>query len=569
MNESETFRAERIRKAFAEAVESGSVLAFTGNTSDVFVTREAVTRLDYLIGVISAEHNMPTLKYSLGQSAVAANVPNGPEARIPKGIDAATPITMALDALFAHINTAGAPHTLLIDFAEAVLPEGEACCGADDRRIMEQILSRSTDVSWKKQGHCLVLIARADGINKRLFHMPGIVEHTVSLPPMHERSAAISRFAQSRTHPLRLASDTDGERFARLSGGISLDAVNRLRHRSGEENPITLEDLIALKKDVIRRSAGDCLFIHEESRDIEHDIAGLPQVRRYMADKEKIGCNTLRMLLAGPPGTGKTLVGVAIALRMGTVPLSFRMIKNRYVGDSERNLYRALDVINNSAPCTVIIDECDQSGMGKRARSTADESSAVEGSLRGILMEWLGDTGANNGINVIALTNHPSGMDGAFLDRLDIIPVLEPSSAREKADIARIQAQRIGVDMDYDGCVRAFAENDGTYSGRQIVRILESARVFAGYADHDRIEYEDVRDALADTLQAYGTAEELQALLAIQYARSARYLPWVAARHYGEDVRPPAYAAPFIKNGSEIDREALERHIAERGAYAR
>jgi hypothetical protein len=124
--------------------------------------------------------------------------------------------------------------------------------------------------------------------------------------------------------------------------------------------------------------------------------------------------------------------------------------------------------------------------------------------------------------------------------------------------------------MDYDGCLRAFAENGETYSGRQIVRIFENARVYASCADHGLVEYEDLREALADTLQAYGAAEEFQALLAIRCARSARYLPWVAARHYGDELaRPPRYMMPFIKNETEIDREALETHIALSDPYAR
>ncbi|MDR2354588.1 MAG: ATP-binding protein [Clostridiales Family XIII bacterium] len=560
-------RVERIRNAFGNAINSGSLLVLTGNTGDLYVADGGMTQIEYLISKLSAEKGMPTLKYSLAKSAVAADSPNGPKARVPSGIDAGTPVTIALDRLFAHMSGSGAPGTLLLDFAEAILPGDDAPCGnLDSMRIVEQIVSKSLDVGWKRMKHCLVITARTESIDRKLLHMPGVEHVEIALPAEAERRAAVDLMTNSRLHSLVLAQDLDTDRLASLSGGMTLDAISRMRHLSSPEKPLTLEAILEAKKTIIRRQAGDSLFIHDEKRDMDQDVAGLPQVRRYIEDRERIGTRTLRLLLAGPPGTGKTLVGVAIALRMGTVPVSFRLIKNRYVGDSERNLCRALDVINNSAPCTVIIDEADQAGMGRRAESSAEESSAVESSLRGILMEWLGDVGADNGISLIALTNNPAGIDRAFLSRLDALPVLEPASPREQAAIMDIQARRMGVTLDFEGCVRAFSDTGNrVFSGRHIIRIFDNARICARYNGRDDVQYDDIREAVGDALYGFGPKEEYQALRAIEHTGFAKYLPWVAARRYfGDDAAaPPAYIRPYINNDGTIDMDGLGKRIKE------
>jgi hypothetical protein len=501
---------------------------------------------------------------------VAADAQGGPNAHIPAGIDAGTPVTIALDRLFAHMSGSAAPATLLLDFAEAILPDGDAPCNdLDARRTTEQIVSKSLNVGWKKMKHCIVIVARTESVDHKLLYMPGIEHLEIPLPAESERRTAVNLMLNSRIRPLFLSKDPGADRLAGLSGGMTLDAISRMRYLSSPEEPLTLDEIIAAKKEIIKQRAGGSLFIHDDKRDIEQDVAGLPQVRRYIEDRERIGSNTLRLLLAGPPGTGKTLVSVAIALKMGTVPLSFRMIRHRYVGDSEKNLHRALDVINNSAPCTVIIDEADQAGMGRRAESSADESSAVESSLRGILMEWLGDVGANNGINLIALSNNPAGIDRAFLDRLDTLAVLEPSSPREQADIMNIQARRIAVQLDYEACLNAVSEaGNRIFSGRHIIMIFDNARICARYKGRNNIEYSDLKEAIGDALYGFGLKEEFQALRAIEHTGFGKYLPWVAARYFGDSsASAPGYVLPYMKDEVRIDMPKLRNRIKELEFY--
>jgi hypothetical protein len=157
------------------------------------------------------------------------------------------------------------------------------------------------------------------------------------------------------------------------------------------------------------------------------------------------------------------------------------------------------------------------------------------------------------------------------LDRLDTLPGLEASSPRERADIMRIQARRIGVQLDYEACLRAFSEAENRiFSGRQIIMLFENARIAARYDDRDNIGYADVKEAIGDALYGFGPKEEFQALMAIEHTGFGKYLPWVAAEHYGDDTASvPSYVLPYMKDALAVDMVKLRNRIKELTPYGR
>lgn len=90
------------------------------------------------------------------------------------------------------------------------------------------------------------------------------------------------------------------------------------------------------------------------------------------------------VLLHGSPGTGKTASSKYLAESFG-VPL-FRLDLSsslgRYVGESESNLARALNLIDQEAPCVLLIDEAEK-------LFTHKEDSGVTSRLLAQLLWWL------------------------------------------------------------------------------------------------------------------------------------------------------------------------------------
>lgn len=469
------FRSAQVVETLDRAEADGGIPVFRHETSDLFVHEGALCHIEHVVALWSSGRGMPTVKFSLAGGAIAIAAPGGPVATVPPGVDSGTPPTIALDVLFDSLLAANRPHSLIIDFPDGILPDASGGAGLDHARILEQLSVKARDVTWRGAGHRIVLIERVNAIDSGLLGAPGLNTLDIGLPEEPERRAAINQMLASSLHPLALSPSLDEASAAAMSGGMRLDTLSRLRFASTSSRPLDHDTLLDEKNTVIRQMAGDSLYIHDERWTLGPDIAGLPQVARYLADMNLIGRRTCRVLLAGPPGVGKTLVAVAMARRAGTIAVSFGLTKDRWVGESERKLTRAIEVINAVAPVTVIIDEADQNGLGRRASSSADESSGVESSMRAIMLSWLGDIGDDNGISVVAITNEPDGIDTAFLDRLEVIPVLAPSSAEEMAGIANFHAARSGVEFDRDGAERVFGAQPATFSGRQIVRLMEVA----------------------------------------------------------------------------------------------
>ena len=90
------------------------------------------------------------------------------------------------------------------------------------------------------------------------------------------------------------------------------------------------------------------------------------------------------VLCTGLPGTGKTLGSKWLSRALG-VPL-FRLdvgsVMSKYVGESEGNLRRALEVIEHNSPCVMLVDEVEKLFHG------SDDSGVTQNLLAGLLW-WL------------------------------------------------------------------------------------------------------------------------------------------------------------------------------------
>jgi hypothetical protein len=560
----QALRAACITDAMDKCIAAGSILVLDGQTCDKFTDGEHILQIEQVIASHCATKGMGVVVYSREKLARALPAPGGPQVRIPSGIGIATPPTIALDNAFRNMD-GKEPSALIIDYSDGIVRHEQP--DYDQERIMEQLSSRARDSAWRAQGHLVILICRMRGMFDAFMRMPGTDIHTIAMPASKERERSVNIMLNSKAHPLVMAEELTVESLASMTGGLSLDAIDRIRYASNEGNPLSIDTVMCYKKAVIKRQAGGALTIHDDIRDLGKDVAGLPQITRLLMRLKSSGGNTARVLLLGPPGTGKTLCAVAIARAMNTIPISFGLTKSMWVGESERIFDQALSIVEANKPLTLILDECDQLSMGSRTGSNAlQNSSSVDASLMGKLLEWLGDVGANNGISVIAMSNNAVGVDPAFRDRLVTIPILEATSAADKAQIALIQLRRLGLDGDAGGIERAFAESSENFTGRQIVsNLLDDAIESAKLGDSNIIRYQDMAEAIGNSLESFGPAEELMSLRAIRYTRNRNYLPWVAAKTLGDSsVKPPAYLEQFLTcGGTKYDKDALDDRIAQ------
>jgi AAA+ superfamily predicted ATPase len=120
------------------------------------------------------------------------------------------------------------------------------------------------------------------------------------------------------------------------------------------------------------------------------------------------------LMLWGPPGCGKTFIARALAGELGATfyEVGLSDVLDMYIGSSERNLRSIFDAARRNRPCLLFFDEIDALGQ---KRSQLRHSGAMRGVVNQMLSELDGATTDNEGLFVLAASNHPWDVDSALL----------------------------------------------------------------------------------------------------------------------------------------------------------
>ena len=108
------------------------------------------------------------------------------------------------------------------------------------------------------------------------------------------------------------------------------------------------------------------------------------------------------IMFVGPMGTGKTYVAEAFAAESGLTCLKFKNFRERWVGSTEGNLEKILDVVEGLGHVLLIIDEADRS-MGNSADGDGGTTSRVIARLK----EFMSDTTHRGRVVMMMMTNRP------------------------------------------------------------------------------------------------------------------------------------------------------------------
>jgi SpoVK/Ycf46/Vps4 family AAA+-type ATPase len=178
------------------------------------------------------------------------------------------------------------------------------------------------------------------------------------------------------------------------------------------------------------------------------------------------------LLLYGPPGCGKTYLARAVAGELGASFLAVAVsdVLDMWVGSSERNLHDVFQAARVKAPCVLFLDEIDALGL-KRSQS---RNSGARNTVNQLLHELDGVENNNEGVFVLAATNHPWDVDEALrrpgrLDRM--LAVLPPDEEAREAIFRHHLEQRpiAGIDP------HALARRSEGLTGADIALVCEGA----------------------------------------------------------------------------------------------
>jgi len=226
------------------------------------------------------------------------------------------------------------------------------------------------------------------------------------------------------------------------------------------------------------------------------------------------------VLLVGVWGCGKSLSVKAMAneWNLPAVLLEMGKLRSSAVGQTEANVYRAINLIESVAPCVVWMDEAEKSLSGGQSSAMSDAGTTSR--TIGILSNWLQETSAP--ICLAMTANSLSTMPIEFVNRMDERFFFNLPSDDERVAILKIHLAKRGRNPD-NYQLAVLSDHAKNMVGREIEQAIGAALVESFDADKDDLDEEILATQLKTKPRIFKTmAEEL-----------AEVLEWVG---FDEDV---------------------------------
>ena len=214
------------------------------------------------------------------------------------------------------------------------------------------------------------------------------------------------------------------------------------------------------------------------------DVAGMKQVKERLEsafllpmrnpELRRLYGKSLRggLLLYGPPGCGKTFIARAVAGELGArfYPVSLVDVLDMYIGESERKLRAIFDTARRNAPCVLFLDEVDAIGH----KRTDLRGSGLRSVVQSLLSELDGVEDSNDGVFILAATNHPWDVDSALRrpGRFDRMLLVLPPDEEARRAVLRLHLRSRPVE-NVD--LKPLAKRTEGYSGADLAHVCETA----------------------------------------------------------------------------------------------
>jgi len=207
------------------------------------------------------------------------------------------------------------------------------------------------------------------------------------------------------------------------------------------------------------------------------DVGGLDNLKTFISNRSRAhepGNENLPRLkgiiLCGIPGTGKSLSCKATASILGwpLIRLDIGSLKSSLVGDSERRIREATQVIDAFGEVVVWIDEVEKAFAG--AKSSGDLDAGTTANMFSHFLTWVQES--DTSAIIMATANDISKLPPEFIraGRFDATFFVDLPTTKERVDIIRIMNRKYGSDIP-----TTYAQKLAGYTGAEIEQLAKDS----------------------------------------------------------------------------------------------
>ncbi|MEE2788155.1 MAG: ATP-binding protein [Myxococcota bacterium] len=385
----------------------------------------------------------------------------------------------AMEVLLSDPNLAVAA---VIHYAELVAPDGDIASLNFHDRTASARLHRWSIAENIVHGDNVVLMLTGtfSDLSRRLTRNPRVGALHIRLPNEGERASFLAHISPG-------LSPERGHAMTRITAGLQLRQIQDLATTSANAansdesadtvftagGALPLEQIAARKKEILEQECYGLIEVIEPHHgfDVVGGMAPIKDILNRVASHVRDGRRKqvpMGILFVGPMGTGKTFIAEAFAKESGLSAIKLKNFRDKWVGSTEANLEKVLNVVEALGEILVIIDEGDRS-IGGGAGGGSDVGSRVIARLK----EFMSDTSHRGHIIFVMMTNPPDKLDTDIKrpGRFDLkIPFFPPQTAearlaiadalfrRHKIDIAMTEAVQLAIMADLEGYAAADLE---------------------------------------------------------------------------------------------------------------
>ncbi|NOR48157.1 MAG: AAA family ATPase [Methanosarcinaceae archaeon] len=261
--------------------------------------------------------------------------------------------------------------------------------------------------------------------------------------------------------------------------------VSEVAEEEGGDEMLKLAHILAPED--VRQPLSDLVLTKDQIDDVEKIVKAI-QYRDYL---KRIGLYDVgKLLFVGPPGTGKTSVASALSERLSIpfVEVKLSMITDQYLGETAKNIDRVFNLAKRLSPCILFIDEFD---FVAKTRAS-DEHAALKRAVNTLLKAIDEISLTNDGVLLIAATNHPKMLDSAAWRRFDEIMSFPLPDVEMREKILDIVIRDIEGTID----TKEIASLTEGYAGSDLRMIIREAVLTALVEERMSLTQDDMINAV-------------------------------------------------------------------------